>query len=73
MFRFRENICAGAAFHDFAVFHYVDGIGYLFYHGEIVCYQQYRHVEFFLETLKKIEDLCLNRDIKCRRRFVRYQ
>jgi hypothetical protein len=41
--------------------------------SEVVCDEQERNVEFFLQSLKQVNDLSLNRHVQCRDGFIGYE
>lgn len=60
----------GAFFDELTVFENRDLIADVFNDGEIVGNEKVGEVKFFLEVHQKVDDLGLNRDIKCADRFV---
>ncbi len=57
-------------FHDMPGIHHDDALADLGHNAKVVGDQQDRHAEFRLEPGQEIEDLGLDGDIQCRRRFV---
>ena len=68
-----KNLGGRTLLHDLAVLHHTDPIRNLAHDGKIMGDEEHRHTFIPLENLQKIENLCLDRDIKSGRRFVRHQ
>ena len=57
-------------FDDSAQVHHRHPVGHVFNHTQVMCYEQVRQPEAFLQVLHQVDDLCLYRHVEGRDRFV---
>ena len=65
--------CAhGRDLDKFAVVQYADAVAEEFHHRKVMRDEEKRKAVLTLQMAKQVDDLCLNRDIQRRNRFVRH-
>ena len=70
MVQLREQRPAVREFHNFAQIHDRDAMGQVLHRRQIMTDEQQRQTELVLQIDKKIDDLCLDRNIQSRHRFI---
>ena len=68
-----EDILQRAAFHDLAVVHDHDFLRQVGDHAQVMGDDNNRHIEFLLQILQQLQDLCLDRNVQGGRWLVRDQ
>ena len=70
MNRIAKQNLSGCNFHDASSLHNGNAISHIIDHGKIVRDENRRQVQLALQAYQQIENLCLNRNIQCRNRFI---
>ena len=65
-----KNLVRRSILHTFSKIHDHDLIRNMFYNGKVMCDKDIRQIPVLLQIHQKIQDLCLNRYVKRRYRFV---
>ena len=68
--RMRKDGLSSAGLHNFTVAHDSDAVGDLRHYAHVVRDEEHCHPDFFLKFRNQGKNLCLNRDVKRRCRFV---